>query len=85
MNTAATIDHVARYLEMRFNLRSNQPVDPENDENSLGLPFTLYVNAGPAQFDPLPGSMTLIQVHEKYFKKDKPLQLFYASNINPSS
>lgn len=48
-------------------------------------PFAIFIAAGPGQFHPLAGPMSLSQVVEKYWKLNRPLELFYAYKMKPSS
>nr|XP_027196636.1 E3 ubiquitin-protein ligase RING2-like [Dermatophagoides pteronyssinus] len=100
--TKATINHIAKYLKMRYNFESseddctrnnndndddndNDVVDNKDTNSSSAFPFTLYIAAGPGQYNPLQGSITLAQVDEQYWKINKPLELFYAYKVNPTS
>ncbi|XP_015765334.1 PREDICTED: E3 ubiquitin-protein ligase RING2-like, partial [Acropora digitifera] len=40
--------------------------------------FTIYIASTPGQYTPLPGSMILDYVNEKYWKVNKPLEMYYA-------
>ena len=79
----ATVDHLVKYMSMRHMLDSKMvgTASEENNkwnnfspESSL---FALYIAAGPGQFQPLLGQMTLEQINEKYWRFNKPLELFY--------
>ena len=127
--TKATINHIAKYLKMRYNFESSEDDGTRNNDNdddndndvvdnkdtnvtksvdksmnnnskmndtnqstsnssttsSSAFPFTLYIAAGPGQYNPLQGSITLAQVDEQYWKINKPLELFYAYKVNPTS
>lgn len=74
----ATVDHLAKYLAMRMALEHvaiNGTGSNPHDENSE---FTIYIASTPGQFTDLNGSMTLDQVNERYWKVNKPLEMFYA-------
>ncbi|KAI2796069.1 hypothetical protein BLOT_016081, partial [Blomia tropicalis] len=83
----ATIDHIAKYLQIRHNME-NGNCDKEigngiADNNNW--PYTIYAAGGPGQYNPIRGSMTLSQVCEQYWKHqspNRPLQLFYAYKMN---
>lgn len=96
--TTATIDHIAKYLKIRYNFESSEEERGsdrnENESNHSDskdfnknemFPFTLYIAAGPGQYNPLQGSVTLAQIDEDYWKLNKPLELFYAYKVNPTS
>ncbi|KAF7494760.1 E3 ubiquitin-protein ligase RING2 [Sarcoptes scabiei] len=96
--TTATIDHIAKYLKIRYNFESSEEErESDRNENESNhsdskdfnknemFPFTLYIAAGPGQYNPLQGSVTLAQIDEDYWKLNKPLELFYAYKVNPTS
>ena len=86
----ATIDHLVKYISMRHILDCKNS-NPQNnnelmkDANSEERLFTIYQAAGPGEFKPLPGNVTLKQIatekydgYDKYKKICKPLELHYA-------
>ncbi|KAK6622682.1 hypothetical protein RUM43_008524 [Polyplax serrata] len=73
----ATIDHLSKYLAMRLTL------DNMNSDlsDSLGLVnFCIYIAPSPGQLILLTGNQTLRQVNDKYWKEDKPLEMYYSIN-----
>ena len=40
--------------------------------------YTIYIASTPGNFTTLTGSMTLEQVNEKYWKVNKPLEMYFA-------
>lgn len=42
------------------------------------LSFLIYVAPTTSQYVPLNGNQTLRQVHDKYWKVNKPLEMFYS-------
>lgn len=46
--------------------------------------FTMYIAGGPGQFNPVPGELNLAQVHEKFWRVNKPLELYYAYKMEPA-
>ncbi|XP_060861632.1 E3 ubiquitin-protein ligase RING1-like [Metopolophium dirhodum] len=70
----ATVDHLSKYLAMRLTL----DLVPELPERALS--FLIYVSPTSDQYVPLNGNQTLGQVHEKYWKENKPLEMFYSFN-----
>lgn len=77
-----TVDHLAKYLAMRLALESQQEDGGANptEESSEATQFTIYIASMPGQYTPLPGSMILDFVNEKYWKVNKPLEMYYALN-----
>ncbi|GAB6021072.1 E3 ubiquitin-protein ligase RING2 [Chamberlinius hualienensis] len=74
----ATVDHLSKYLAIRFALDSKSDVGPEAPSSDVGQ-FNLHIAVTPGHFTTLNGSMTLDQVNEKYWKVNKPLEMFYSS------
>lgn len=70
----ATVDHLSKYLAMRLTL----DLVPELPERALN--FLIYVSSTSDQYIPLNGNQTLRQVHDKYWKVNKPLEMFYSFN-----
>ncbi|XP_014242701.1 E3 ubiquitin-protein ligase RING2-like [Cimex lectularius] len=68
----ATVDHLTKYLATRLAL----DLGPELQERSLN--FCIYVAPTLNQYISLNGSHTLRQVNEKYWKINKPLEMFYS-------
>jgi E3 ubiquitin-protein ligase RNF1/2 len=80
----ASVDHLVKYLSMRHLLDcTNNGTDGHQDskEASEGSLFTIYVAAGPGQYQPLLGSMTLENINEKHWRVNRPLELYYAYKI----
>lgn len=78
----ASVDHLAKYLAMRLALELQQEDGGANptEESSEATQFTIYIASMPGQYTPLPGSMILDFVNEKYWKVNKPLEMYYALN-----
>ncbi|KAL0274155.1 UNVERIFIED_CONTAM: hypothetical protein PYX00_006646 [Menopon gallinae] len=73
----ATIDHLSKYLAMRLTLDNMDSDLPD----SLGLVnFCIYIAPTPGQLVLLTGNQTLRQVNDKYWKADKPLEMYYSIN-----
>lgn len=68
------VDHLSKYLAMRLTL----DLVPELPERALS--FLIYVSPSSDQYVPLNGNQTLRQVHDKYWKMNKPLEMFYSFN-----
>ncbi|XP_028399738.1 E3 ubiquitin-protein ligase RING2-like [Dendronephthya gigantea] len=76
----ATVDHLSRYLSIRLNLKSGGKDVEENEEPA----YTIFIATTPGQFTELPGSMSLDNVNEKYWKVNKPLEMFYSKTKSGS-
>ncbi|VVC35669.1 Hypothetical protein CINCED_3A004578 [Cinara cedri] len=70
----ATVEHLSTYLLMRLSL----DLGPEHPERAVK--FLIYVAPISGQYVPLNGNQTLRQVHDKYWKVNKPLEMFYSFN-----
>ncbi|XP_064479010.1 E3 ubiquitin-protein ligase RING2-like [Ornithodoros turicata] len=71
----ATVDHLSKYLAMRLAL---DKLEQDASAPRSVAPFAIYIAVTPGQFTALPGNMTLDQVNEKYWKVNKPLEMYYA-------
>lgn len=70
----ASVDHLSKYLAMRLTL----DLDAELPEAYRLLNFCIYVAPAPGQFVPLAGSQTLRQINDKFWKVNKPLEMYYS-------
>ncbi|XP_063534203.1 E3 ubiquitin-protein ligase RING1 [Cydia strobilella] len=70
----ASVDHLSKYLAMRLTL----DLDAELPEAYRLLNFCIYVAPAPGQFVPLSGSQTLRQINDKFWKVNKPLEMYYS-------
>ncbi|KAJ2939720.1 hypothetical protein O0L34_g17913 [Tuta absoluta] len=70
----ASVDHLSKYLAMRLTL----DLDAELPEAYRLLNFCIYVASAPGQFMPLAGSQTLRQINDKFWKVNKPLEMYYS-------
>uniref|UniRef100_A0A182P572 RING-type E3 ubiquitin transferase n=1 Tax=Anopheles epiroticus TaxID=199890 RepID=A0A182P572_9DIPT len=70
----ATIDHLSKYLAMRLTL----DLDPALPETYRLLNFCIYIAQQPNQLVVLSGNQTLQQVNEKFWKVNKPLEMYYS-------
>lgn len=68
----ATVDHLSKYLAMRLTLDLETEV-PESLTN-----FCIYIAPTANQYVVLSGLQTLDDVNEKYWKVNKPLEMFYS-------
>lgn len=68
----ATVDHLSKYLAMRLTLDLQEP------EQDRILNFCIFIAPQQDQFVILQGAQNLAQVNEKYWKCNKPLELFYS-------
>ena len=87
----ALVEHLCKYLAMRIALdlanKNGQPNEgstsltatstPENPGGSV-KDLTIYIASVPGQLTPLTTSFSLTQVNEKYWKVNKPMEMFYS-------
>ncbi|XP_067143964.1 E3 ubiquitin-protein ligase RING2-like [Centruroides vittatus] len=72
----ASVDHLAKYLAMRLAF-DHQTDDIGNEVPETNSLFTIYITTSLDQYIPLNGSLTLDQINGKYWKLNKPLEMFY--------
>ncbi|XP_046990800.1 E3 ubiquitin-protein ligase RING1 [Schistocerca americana] len=70
----ATVDHLGKYLAMRLTL----DLEAEVPEPLRLLNFCIYIASAPGQLIVLSGTQTLRQVNDKFWKINKPLEMFYS-------
>lgn len=70
----ATVDHLSKYLAMRLTL----DLDTELPESYKLVNFCIYIAPQPAQLVVLSGNQALQQVNEKFWKVNKPLEMYYS-------
>ncbi|XP_034937197.1 E3 ubiquitin-protein ligase RING1 isoform X1 [Chelonus insularis] len=70
----ATVDHLSKYLAMRLTL----DLDTELSESDRLLNFCIYIAPSPGQLVVLSGSQTLRQVNDKYWRVNRPLEMYYS-------
>lgn len=70
----ASVDHLSKYLAMRLTL----DLDHELPETLRLLNFCIYIAPTPGQLVVLNGNQTLRQVNEKFWKVNKPLEMYYS-------
>ncbi|KAG8223478.1 hypothetical protein J437_LFUL001972 [Ladona fulva] len=68
----ATVDHLSKYLAVRLAL------DLDSEIPSSPLNFCIYIAPTPGQYVVLSGNQTLRQVNEKFWKVNKPLEMYYS-------
>ncbi|KAL5284886.1 Sce family protein [Megaselia abdita] len=66
------VEHLSKYLAMRLTL------DLGNDLPKELLNFCIYVAPNPTQLVTLNNNQTLHQVNEKFWKINKPMEMFYS-------
>ena len=66
------VDHLSKYLAMRLTLDLESEI-PDSLTN-----FCIYISPAPGQFVVLSGMQTLDDVNGKYWKVNKPLEMFYS-------
>ncbi|XP_075473033.1 E3 ubiquitin-protein ligase RING2 isoform X3 [Ascaphus truei] len=77
----ATVDHLSKYLAVRLALeefRSKGETDQIGLEAASEKQYTIYIATASGQFTVLNGSFSLELVSEKYWKVNKPMELYYA-------
>ncbi|KAH8332908.1 hypothetical protein KR074_008749 [Drosophila pseudoananassae] len=70
----ATVDHLSKYLAMRLTL----DLGPDLPEACRLLNFCIYVAPQPQQLVILNGNQTLHQVNDKFWKVNKPMEMYYS-------
>lgn len=70
----ATVDHLHKYLAMRLTL----DLDSQLSQTNHLLNFCIYISPSLGQYVQLNGNQTLGQVNDKYWKVNKPLEMFYS-------
>lgn len=71
------VDHLSKYLAMRLTL-ANRNGELEAELPSSLHNFTIYVAPTPDSYVGLSGSYTLEQVNEKFWRVNKPMEMFYS-------
>lgn len=74
----ATVDHLSKYLAMRLTL----DLEAELSETHKLVNFCIYIAPQPMQLVVLSGNQSLQQVNEKFWKVNKPLEMFYSWKRN---
>ncbi|KAG7276180.1 hypothetical protein CRUP_030604 [Coryphaenoides rupestris] len=77
----ATVDHLSKYLAVRLaleELRRNTEANPVNVEAASEKQYTIYIPSAASSFTVLNGSFSLELVSEKYWKVNKPMELYFA-------
>ncbi|XP_005106874.1 E3 ubiquitin-protein ligase RING2 [Aplysia californica] len=72
----ATVDHLSKYLAIRLSIDTSSDCDEE--EVSSGSRFDIFVASPPGHFVLLSGTTNLEHVKDKYWKVNKPLEIFYS-------
>ncbi|EDW38855.1 GL13768 [Drosophila persimilis] len=70
----ATVDHLSKYLAMRLTL----DLGADLPEACRLLNFCIYVAPQPQQLVILNGNQTLHQVNDKFWKVNKPMEMYYS-------
>ena len=86
----ALVEHLCKYLAMRIaldlanktggqvpNAASEANANPETPGSSV-KDLTIYIASIPGQLTPLTTTFSLTQVNEKYWKVNKPMEMFYS-------
>ncbi|KAI4487425.1 PREDICTED: E3 ubiquitin-protein ligase RING1 [Polistes canadensis] len=70
----ATVDHLSKYLAMRLTL----DLDTELSDSDRLVNFCIYIAPSPGQLVVLSGSQTLRQVNDKFWRVNRPLEMYYS-------
>lgn len=70
----ATVDHLHKYLAMRLTI----DLDSQLSASHSLLNFCIYILPSSGQYVQLNGNQTLGQVNDKYWKENKPLEMYYS-------
>lgn len=70
----ATVDHLHKYLAMRLTI----DLDSQLSASHSLLNFCIYISPSAGQYVQLNGNQTLGQVNDKYWKENKPLEMYYS-------
>lgn len=70
----ATVDHLHKYLAMRLTL----DLDSQLSQTHQLLNFCIYISPTTSQYVQLNGNQTLGQVNDRYWKVNKPLEMYYS-------
>jgi len=86
----ATVDHLSTYLAMRIALEKKAKAISDGNDDSSSLDAEAELGTGAQNYAisisspsdastqiPLNGNWTLEQVHDKYWKSNRPLEMFY--------
>ncbi|KAL7290274.1 hypothetical protein TKK_0015976 [Trichogramma kaykai] len=71
----ATVDHLSKYLAMRLTLDLDTEMLSESERL---LNFCIYIAPTPGQLVVLSGSQTLRQVNDKFWRVNRPLEMYYS-------
>ncbi|KAL4239781.1 E3 ubiquitin-protein ligase RING2 [Mactra antiquata] len=77
----ATVDHLSKYLAIRLSLEVQNDTDPSTAEDSK---YVIFISSNGENYNPLAGNMTLDQVNDRYWKVNKPLEMYYAKQRKPA-
>lgn len=70
----ATVDHLHKYLAMRLTI----DLDSQLSQTHNLLNFCIYISPSTGQYVQLNGNQTLGQVNDRYWKVNKPLEMYYS-------
>ncbi|KAK4873588.1 hypothetical protein RN001_012948 [Aquatica leii] len=70
----ATVDHLHKYLAMRLTI----DLDSQLSQTHNLLNFCIYISPTTGQYVQLNGNQTLGQVNDRYWKVNKPLEMYYS-------
>lgn len=77
----SAVDHLSKYLAMRLTL-ANRTGELETELPSSLNNFCIYIAPTPDHYITVDGSHTLEQINEKYWRVNKPMEMFYSWKKN---
>ena len=69
------VDHLSKYLAIRLSIEVQGDTDPSTADEKK---YAIYIASSGENYILLPGNITLDQVNEKYWRVNKPLEMFYS-------
>ncbi|XP_033746293.1 E3 ubiquitin-protein ligase RING2-like [Pecten maximus] len=72
----ASVDHLSKYLAIRLSLESQKT---DGGGASSDTRYSIHIASTPGCYTLLSGVMTLDQVNEKYWRVNKPLEMYFAT------
>ncbi|CAH1794069.1 unnamed protein product [Owenia fusiformis] len=73
----ASVEHLSRYLAMRLALDDEADDPVEANRQAEESVYHIFIVSQPGTFTMIPMQMTLETINEKYWKTNKPLEMYY--------
>jgi len=77
----ATVDHLSKYLAIRLSIDSSRDCDEDEDT----CQFDIFVSSPPGHYILLNGATSLEEIQDRYWKLDKPLEIYYSMHKSLAS